>query len=348
MPAELPDLDSILHSGELAFGKYGKDFEQKLRSFIGVEQLLTVNSFNSAVLVALISLGIKSGDEAIASPMACLASNQPLLTIGAKVVWADIDPATGTIDPESVRQKITSNTKVIFHNHFCGYPGYVDEINSIGKANGIPVVDDAIEAFGSKYKDKMIGNNGTDVTIYSFQAVRLPTTIDGGAVIFKDKNLFEKSLLIRDSGIDRRYFRDNFGEINPDYDITVPGFAATMSEVNSYIGLRQMDDIELLIEKQRKNALRWTDWFQKNSTHYLMMNTRKENTPNFWIFGILADNKTEALKRFWNMGYYASGVHLNNNNYSVFGDRIKLKGVSEFYSRFVALPCGWWFESKIN
>ena len=92
MPAQLPELNAILHSGALAFGKYGKEFEQKLSSFIGVEQLTLVNSFNSAVLVALASLGIKPGDEVIASPMACLASNQPHVTIGAKVVWADVDP----------------------------------------------------------------------------------------------------------------------------------------------------------------------------------------------------------------------------------------------------------------
>jgi perosamine synthetase len=344
MPNELPELNAILHSGSLAFGKYGNEFELKLSSFIGVEQLTLVNSFNSAVLVALASLGIKSGDELIASPMACLASNQPFVTIGAKVVWADVDPKTGTLDPEGLKRKITSKTKVIFHNHFCGYPGYIDEINSIGKDYGIPVVDDAIEAFGSEYKGRKIGNDGTDVTIFSFQSVRLPTTIDGGAIIFKDKTLYEKSLLVRDSGIDRKCFRDNLGEINPDYDISVPGFGATMSEVNSYIGLQQMKDLEMLIEKQRKNASKWTEWICENFPNYLLLSHRNENLPNFWVFGILTDNKSETIIKFREMGYYASGVHFNNNNYSVFGDRIKLKGVSEFNNRFVALPSGWWFE----
>jgi perosamine synthetase len=344
MPAELPELNAILHSGALAFGKYGKEFEQKLSSYIGVDQLTLVNSFNSAVLVALTSLGIKPGDEVISSPMACLASNQPLITMGITVVWADVDPTTGTLDPVSVKQKITSKTKVIFHNHFCGYPGYIDEINSIGKEYGIPVVDDAIEAFGSEYKGKKIGNTGTDVTILSFQAVRLPTTIDGGAIVFKDKGLYEKSLLVRDSGIDRRYFRDKLGEINLGYDISVPGFGATMSDVNSYIGLQQMKDLEMLIEKQRENAARWTVWIHENFSQYLLLNNRKDNTPNFWVYGILTDNKRDTIIKFRDMGYYASGVHFNNNNYSVFGDRIKLKGVSEFNDRFVALPCGWWFE----
>lgn len=344
MPAELPELNNILHSGALAYGKFGKEFEEKLRLYIGVEQLTLVNSFNSSVLVALLTLGIKPGDEVITSPMACLASNQPLVTIGVKVVWADIDPMTGTLNPESVKQKITSNTKAIFHNHFCGYPGYIDEINSIGIEYGIAIVDDAIEAFGSIYKGKKIGNTGSDVTIYSFQAVRLPTTVDGGAISFKDKSLYERSLLIRDSGIDRRYFRNEIGEINPNYDISQPGFGATMSEINSYIGLKQMEDLEVLIEKQRKNANRWTEWLQEKSPKHILMNRRNENTPNFWVYGILADNKKVELQAFRDMGFYASSVHFANNNYSVFGNHETFNGVEEFKSKFIALPCGWWFD----
>lgn len=346
MTAELPELNTILHSGALAFGKYAKEFEQKLSSFIGVEQLTLVNSFNSAVLVALATLEIKSGDEVIASPMACLASNQPYVTTGAKVVWADVDPSTGTLDPESVKKKITSKTKVVFHNHFCGYPGYIDEINSIVKDYGIPVVDDAIEAFGSEYKGKKIGNTGTEVTIYSFQAVRLPTTIDGGAIIFKDKTLYKKSLQVRDSGIDRRCFRDNLGEINPNYDISISGFGATMSEVNGYIGLQQMKDIEMLIEKQRKNANKWTEWIYEKFPHYKLLSNRNENLPNFWVYGILTDKKNDALNKFREMGYYASGVHFPNNYYTIFGNQEKLPGVDEFHSKFLAIPCGWWFQLK--
>lgn len=344
MPADLPELDAILHSGALAFGKYGKEFEQKLSTFIGVEQLTLVNSFNSAILVALATLGIKPGDEVIASPMACLASNQPHVTTGTKVVWADVDPSTGTLNPESVKKKITSKTKAIFHNHYCGFPGYIDEINRIGHDFGIPVVDDAIEAFGSEYKGKKIGNIGTDVTIYSFQAVRLPTTVDGGAVVFKDKKLYEKSLLVRDSGIDRKYFRNDLGEINLNYDISISGFGATMSDVNSYIGLQQLNDIDMLIEKQRNNAQNWDDLICKKFPNYSLLNCRKEVYPNYWVYGILTDKKVEALLKFRDMGYYASGVHFPNNYYSVFGKQEKLSGVDEFYSRFLAIPCGWWVK----
>jgi len=342
MPAELPELNAILHSGALAFGKYGKEFENKLSLYLGVEQLAIVNSFNSAILVVLITLGIKPGDEVIASPMACLASNQPLLTFGAKVVWADIDPTTGTLNPENVKQKITSKTKAIFHNHFCGYPGNIDEINSIGKEHGIPVVDDAIEAFGTEYKGNKIGNTGTDVTIYSFQPVRLPTTIDGGAIIFKDKKLFEKSLLVRDSGVDRKCFRDYQGEINPECDIIVPGFGATMCEVNSYIGCMQMEKVEELISKQRENAENWKQQIQHGQPTSLLLGNNPWQLPNYWVFGILTSDKMKLLKHYREKGQYASGIHLPNNLYSVFKKNKQLKGVNEFHSKFLALPSGWW------
>ncbi|MGY0038974.1 aminotransferase class V-fold PLP-dependent enzyme [Pedobacter sp. NJ-S-72] len=158
-----------------------------------VDHLLATNSFNSAMLVLLATLDLKAGDEVLASPMSCLASNQPFLNRGLKVKWVDIDPLTGTLDPDAVRKSITPKTRAIFHNHHCGIPGYIDEINQIGKENGLFVIDDCIEAFGSEYKGRIIGDTGSDVAIYSFQTVRLPNTIDGGGITFKDPELHIKA-----------------------------------------------------------------------------------------------------------------------------------------------------------
>lgn len=345
MPESLPELNNILQSGALSYGKWGQKFEERLGEFIGNTNIAVVNSFNSAMLVALSTLGIVAGDEVIASPMSCLASNQPFATIGAKVVWADIDPEVGTLRPVSVKQKITPKTKAIFHNHFCGYPGYIDEINEIGRQYGVYVVDDAIEAFGSGYKGKIIGNTGTDATVFSFQTVRLPNTIDGGAVSFKDEKLFEKAKRIRDYGIRRELFRDEYGEISKNCDITEPGYGATPSEINSYIGCVQMESIRELINKQKQNAQTWLEIIKTEDFPVKLMQKSFQN-PNFWVFGILTSNKMEVINYYRKMGYYASGVHLPNNNYSVFGKNEELPGVADFYSKFVALPSGWWFNNQ--
>jgi perosamine synthetase len=341
MPEQLPELDDILHSGALSYGKWGHEFEKKLGELIGNPNTAVVNSFNSAMLVTLATLGIKADDEVIASPMSCLASNQPFASIGTKVIWADIDPAAGTLDPDSVKHKITSNTKAIFHNHYCGYPGYVDEINKIGRQHGIYVVDDAIEAFGSEYKGKLIGNADTDVTVFSFQTIRLPNSIDGGAVAFKNPALLEKSQRIRDLGINRKIFRDQLGEISPLCDIFESGYAATLSDVNSYIGCMQLEYTRSLLETQRKNATVWKHKIEIEHPDYKLLE-QPHQTPNYWVYGILTQNKIETILHFREKGFYASGVHLPNNNYSVFGKQEGLPGVEEFYSKFVALPCGWW------
>lgn len=342
MPENLPELNNILRSNELSYGKWGQRFEEKLREYFENPNIAVVNSYNSAMLVTLTTLGLRVEDEVIASPVSCLASNQPFVTLGIKVVWADIDPETGTLSPDDVEKKITNKTKAIFHNHHCGYPGYVDEINDIGKKFGLFVVDDAIEAFGSKYKGKLIGNTGADATVFSFHTVRLPNTIDGGAFSFKDNGLFEKAKRIRDYGIRRELFRDEYGEISKKCDISEPGYGATLNEVNSYIGYQQMEKIDNLLAQQKKNAIAWE---VKISSEYPKIRVLRKTfqSPNFWIFGVLTPTKFETLIHFREKGYYASSVHLPNNYYSIFGQHTNLPGVNEFHKKFIALPCGWWF-----
>lgn len=343
MPEELPEMNNILHSGALSYGKWGHLFEEKLSLFLGVNNLLTTSSYAAAIQIVLTALDLQPGDEVIASPMSCLASNMPLLTFGLKVVWADIDPATGTLSPDNVREKISVKTKLIFHNHFCGYIGYVDEINAIGREYGIPVIDDCAEAFGSKYKGNYTGNLGTDISIFSFQTVRLPNTIDGGALVFKDKVLYEKVQLMRDFGIRRPIFRDSLGEISPMCDIYMKGYGATLNEVNSYIGYCLMKEIANLLTRQTKNGICWEQCLLDMNCQLIK---RKEMKPNYWVYGLLSDNKKNDLCRFREMGYYASGVHFPNNYYSIFGKQPSLPGIEKFYSRFIALPCGWWLNNE--
>ena len=119
----------------------------------------------------------------------------------------------------------------------------------------------------------------------------------------------------------------------------VQGYGGTMSEVNSYIGCVQMNDIDVLLEKQKQNAIKWDERLD-----YCKLNNRKEIEPNYWVYGILSENKISDMLNFRGKGFYASGVHLPNNYYSVFGSQEELPGVQEFYHRFMALPSGWWFE----
>ena len=344
MPTDiLPELENILYSGQLAYGKYGKLFESELAKFIGNPHVISVNSYNQAMLLALSVLNLNPGDEVIASPVSCLASNQPFVIRGLKVVWADVDPNTGSLCVADVKKRITAKTKAIFHNHFCGYLGDIAAINQLAKEHGLWVVDDCIEAFGSEYNTQKTGNLGADLTVFSFQTVRLPNTVDGAAISFSSKELYEKAILMRDYGIDRKNFRTSTGEINPNCDITLEGYGATLSEINSYIGLKQMDNLSNLLKKQKANAIDWNNRIQEVPS-IKPLKLISDTQPNYWVFGVLCEDKAQALQDFRSQNWYATGVHINNNIYSVFNNFETLDGVNEFMSKFLALPCGWWVE----
>lgn len=341
-------IKEILYSGQLAFGKWGKAFESELKEYLKTENLLVVSSHASAVNVAFTTLGVGYGDEVVMSPMCCLQSTQPLLALGVKIIWADINPQTGTLCPDSVRNKITPKTKAIFHNHHLGYVGYVDEINQIAREKGVYVIDDCIDGLGGTYKGNKVGNVGSDATVISFSAVRLPNAIDGGAVTFRDENHLSLARKKRDLGIDRSFFRTERGEINPQFDINTVGYAAMLSDVNAYVAYQQMKDLDTLFAKAQDNAKQWETYVDKEKLKCKPIEKIAETTPNYWVFGLLSEDRNRDIDFFKEKGFYASQVHLNNNIYSIFGKKEELKGVNEFYNKFLAIPCGWWVENILS
>lgn len=344
MPEDITTgISEILYSGQLSYGKYGREFETRLGAFINNNKVITTTTYNQALLIVLSTLNLQPGDEVIASPVSCLASNQPFAVKGLSIKWVDVDPLSGTMDVEKLKDLISSKTKAIFNNLFCGFGGDLEEVYKIGREFGIPVIDDCIEGFGTKYKDDFTGCTGADLTVFSFQTVRIPNTVDGGAISFKDQNLFEKGKLIRDYGINRSNFRLSTGEINPECDIELEGYGATMSEINSYIGCRQMDQISDLLSIQKQNAMKWKIYFE-GKTDVRSLNIDEKCNPNFWVYGVLADNKLNFIEEMKAVGFYATSVHINNNIYSVFNNKVDLAGVNEFMKKFVAIPSGWWIN----
>ena len=337
-------LCDVLYSGKLAFGANGRAFEQALSAYLGTENAVVVNSFGSAMEVVLDLYGVDSDSEVIMSPMTCLRSSQPIACRGAHVIWADIEPDFGVISPESIRKKITSRTKLIINYHHLGYVGFCDEINRIGEEFGIPVVEDCLDGIGGIYKGKMTGTL-SDAAVISFDAVRLPNAIEGGAMVFQDPDLAEKARLKRDLGVDRTRYRDENNEIYPGCDISMTGYACTLNDINALIALKQMPELDSLLDHRRGNAERWKLRLAERRD-CRMLGEVSETRPNYWVAGILTDRKIDLMREFRANGVYASGVHLQNNHYSVFKNHEALPGVEEFYRRFLALPTGWWCDIK--
>ena len=118
-----------------------------------------------------------------------------------------------------------------------------------------------------------------------------------------------------------------------------------MSEVNSFIGTKQMLEIGSLLNIQAKNALKWQIELQ-NSIGIKPLQLNNNTNPNYWVYGTLSENRKEKIAYFKSKGYNATGVHINNNIYSILNNKIELKGVNEFMNHFVALPCGWWVDKS--
>lgn len=346
MPSEITEeLIKVLYSGNLTSGEYVKKFEYCVSKYIGNQNFVAVNSYSSAASIVWDLIGLDYGDEVIASPMSCLASNQPIIMKKAVIKWTDIDPLVGSLDPTMIRKNITPKTKAILHYHWGGYPGHIDEILEIGREYGIPIVEDAIESFGSEYKGKKIGNTGADYSLFSFQTVRLPNTIDGGGLICKREADYQKAILLRDYGIDRLNFRDYLGEIKSNCDIFLPASGATLNEIGALIGYKSMDVIISLLKKQQENALSNKLFLEqfKSIQHIGLKNT----LPNYWIYTFLSNNRDNLLQEIREIGLYASKVHLRNDYYSVFGKFCpELKGVEKFNDETLSIPCGWWINNK--
>lgn len=349
MPANIEGLlGEILHSGQLSYGCHSQEFERKVQSFIGNEHFIATSSFNAAMIMALYLADVRPGDEVISSPMSCLATNQPIMTSDATIVWADIDPWTGSLDPDDVARKITDRTKAIVHCHWAGNPGYIEEINRLAKDAGVVVIEDASESFGSEYMGNLVGNNGTDMVCFSFETIRMPNTIDGGGISFRDESLYQKALLVRDYGINRVEFRDEQGEINARCDIGLRGYGAKMNNLSGFIGSRQMDCLADILEKQRNNGAVWDDYFRKNK-HAEPIKSTASSKQNYWVYNVLTDERDKTLLSLRSKGYYASKLHLRNDVYSVFGVSKKhLPGVTSFNDRILCLPCGWWFDRRLQ
>lgn len=352
MPEEAVSLVSkTLMSGYISEGDRVLEFEKSLGEYLGNPNVATTNSCTSAITLSLILSGVGPGDEVITTPMSCIATNVPIVSLGAKIVWADIDPTTGNIDPKDVERKITSKTKAIVYVHWAGQPAEIDEINSIAKPKGIKVIEDAAHAFGSEYKGKKIGCHSDFVT-FSFQAIKHITTGDGGLIAVNGENaseILEKLIRIRWFGLNRKF---NRSVTKWETDITEIGYKMHMNDIAASIGLCQMNHAERIVGPHSENAK--TLDRELIGIPGLTLIRRSENVKNAaWIYTILLDNENEREKfaqKMTSNGIACNVVHVRNDRYSVFKEfAANLPGVDDFCSRMINIPCGWWLsESDVD
>lgn len=330
----MPKLEQVLYSGYVAQGEAVEVFERKFEEYIGGGNTLTLNSGTAALHIALILAGVKSGDEVISSALTAEPTNVAIKMVGAKIRWADVDYKTGNISPDSIEKVINNKTKAIIVVDYAGIPVDVSRIQQISKKYNIPVIEDAAHALGAKFMGKKTGNH-FPFTVYSFQAIKHLTTIDGGALQILNNELYEKGKIIRWFGLDKKLTR-------LENNITFQGYKYHMNNVNATIGLVQLENVEELIQKFIDNG-RYLDEHLKGIAGVELIEYYPDSEPSYWLYTLKVDNRDRFVKMMDANGIMASELHKRNDQHTFLNDfSTNLPNLDAFYKKMVHIPCGWW------
>ncbi|MBX9744930.1 MAG: DegT/DnrJ/EryC1/StrS family aminotransferase [Chlamydiales bacterium] len=330
-------IGKVLDSNCLSEGETVKEFETELQNILHlVRKPVAVNSGTSALHLAVVVAGIQEGDEVILPAQTFIATGLPILMQKAKPVFADIQPDTGNICPQSIRQKITPKTKAIMPVHWCGYPCDLDEIHEIAKEHQLVVIEDAAHAIGASYKGKMIGSI-SQFTCYSFQAIKHLTTGDGGAVCCLTSQHESELLKKRWFNIDReRDLPSILGErIYNSEDI---GFKYHMNNITAALGLANLLDLPKILERHRSIGCLYRQQLQRVSGLSLL-SFAEDRESSYWRFTVLVEKREQFIRALASRGVPTSIINGRIDKNKIFGGITPgLVGQELFEEKHVALP----------
>ncbi|HJO77376.1 MAG TPA: DegT/DnrJ/EryC1/StrS family aminotransferase [Pelagibacteraceae bacterium] len=296
---------------------------------------VAVGSGTDALHLAYILSGIKKGDEIICPVFTCTATNIPLLYIGAKIKFADVNPDTLNISIESVKNLITKKTKAIVFVNYAGLPCELNELNKIAKKNKLILIQDAAQSLGATYQNKPI-TSYADYTIFSFQAIKHVTSGDGGMLVLKNKNLAKKALRIRWFGIDRPKKQGGTWE----NDIKEVGYKYQMTDIGASILLESIKEFKKITVHRKKIFNTYLKNLLKNKK-IKIVNSKGNFVHAHWMFTIILDRKDFLQKKLRSKSIETNQVHFRNDKYSIFSKFIKnrkFKNMDKVENKYLALP----------
>ncbi|MBI1624172.1 DegT/DnrJ/EryC1/StrS family aminotransferase [Comamonas suwonensis] len=334
----MPSLERVLYSGQIAEGEQVYEFEERFSKHFGLSHVLAMSSGTAALHAALTLSGVSPGDEVISTPMTAEPTNTSILYCGAKVVWADVDPVSGNIDPNSILEKITSKTKAIIVVHYAGYPVRLAEIREIADRHGISLIEDCAHALGAKYDGNSVGLIG-DFSIFSFQAIKHMPMVDGGVLICKEERHMRPAKKFRWFGMLK-------GVPRTEVDITSIGYKYNMNNVVATIGLSQLQVIDARINAFKENG-KYFDHELAKIPGLDFAKCDEKGESSYWLYTMLSDTSDEIEKSLAGAGIHASKLHRPNNFHSIFSQsETSLPGLEKFYQRLLHIPCGWWVSAE--
>jgi perosamine synthetase len=238
--AEKQAVLEVLESGMLVQGPRAAKLESKFAALCGTSQAIATSSGTTALHVALLAHGIGPEDEVITTPFTFIASVNCILYVGAKPVFVDVEEDTFNIDPALIEAAITRKTKAILPVHLYGYPCNMDALMAIAQKHKLIIIEDACQAVGASYHGKKVGSFGTGC--FSLYATKNIMAGEGGMVTTDDETVAQRCKMIRNHGMQRRYYHDMLG-----YNFRI-------TDLHAAIGLVQIERLDEFTEKRKENA----------------------------------------------------------------------------------------------
>ena len=244
---------SVLAHGKYILGPEVVELEQRLSDYTGSEHCITVANGTDALQIALMALGIGTGDEVITPAFSYIATVEAAAILGAEPVYVDIDPLTYNLNAEKLEDAITSKTKAIIPVSLYGFPAEFDAINSVAENYSIPVIEDGAQSFGASYKSRKSCNLSLIGCTSFFPTKPLGCYGDGGAIFTSDPLLAKTLRQIARHGQEKRYYHTRLG-VN-----------SRLDTIQAAILLAKLDILDVEIKERQNVALRYNEGLRENA-----------------------------------------------------------------------------------
>jgi dTDP-4-amino-4,6-dideoxygalactose transaminase len=367
-PTAAKEATKVINSGYIGQGPKVEEFETYLKSRFNHDYILSLSTGTNGLHLALRLLkekkhtqrshrdtsywpGLEPGDEILASPLTCTATNWPIIVNGYKIKWVDIDyPYNVNMDLDDLARKISPTTKAIIIPFWGGYPADLDKLKAIQeRAREMygfkpAIIEDAAHAMGSTYKDKPLGTHG-NMTMYSLQAIKHITSIDGGLLLLPHGELYRRGKLLRWYGIDREGNRKDF---RCEADIAEVGDKLHMNDVNATIGIENFKHANDIIAKHIDNAKYYNENLKSMNGSGLMRFTEQDDRQSaYWLYTFFVDRRDDFMKHMKEHGIVTSRVHERNDKHSAVKEfQTQLPLLEEAMGMMINIPVGWWVTKE--
>lgn len=257
-------VSEVLVSDYLTCGPKVSELEEKLAAYCGCKYAVAVSNGTAALHCACIAAGLKPGDEVITTPLTFAASANCVLYVGATPVFADVNPETYNIDPESIKAHITDKTKAVIAVDFTGQCVENEKIRAICDEYNLIFIEDAAHAIGSSYKGKKVGSLA-DMTCFSFHPVKTITSGEGGAITTNNEEFHKKLVLAHTHGIthDEGLMEDAPHEGPWYYEQISLGYNYRLTDIQSALLISQLEKLELFKKKRQEIVKKYNDAFSQ-------------------------------------------------------------------------------------